>query len=156
VQLQDLLIDVYKSLLIEVLTNPLGVIICLVIFTIFLLRGLNLSKAVSYCSFFLAGSSVAHLQWLIITNADPDEIGWYIFFAIVWVALFAMAGFLIYIRYLRDDPLLFTIVCLTLGLAVFQFGGVHYGILNWYARGYASICLTAPFIKLALEWNKQR
>ena len=144
--------DVYILFLLEVLTNPLGIILCLAIFIIFLLRGISLSTAVSYCSYFLAGSVVAHLQWLIINNEDPSSVGWHILSAIVWVGLFGMIGFLSYLRYLRKDKLLLTVVFLTLGLAVFQFGGVHYQVLNWYARGYAFICLIAPFLKLALAW----
>ena len=40
----------------------------------------------------------------------------------------------------KEEKLIPMILVMTIVLAIFQFGGIPYPALNWYARAYAIVC----------------
>ncbi len=120
--------------------------------SIYMRRKNRSSKALAYCCFLFAGATVARLQWMIVGEQDPTTVGWYIFFAVVQVGALSVIAFVASFSILKEEKALIVIFALTVGLAILQFSGVPYQLLNWYARFYALVCVVIPFLLLAKSW----
>lgn len=139
-------------MLLGLAANVEGLIATAVVCGLLLLSRFSYRKTASLCCFFLGGAAVAKVQWMIAVGGDPSEIGWYLAGTIVLVGVTSLAGILTAGRFLRHEPLLIVIVVMTALLAVVQFSGGFPQFLNWYARAYALVCLSAPVIYLARAW----
>jgi fucose 4-O-acetylase-like acetyltransferase len=127
--------------------------VTLVVFILFLWRGVRIGKALAYCCFLFVGATIARLQWLIVGEQDPSGVSWYIFFAVVQVGALSVIAFVASFSILKEEKPLIVIFALTVGLAILQFSGVWYQLLNWYARFYALACVLIPFLVLAKSWS---
>ena len=139
--------------------NVVGILLTAATFVLFRIRGVSLSKAISYCSFFLVGTVAAKFQWTISTVATPRALAELIYPTIALVGIFGFIGFLfwcwVFSKNPTDEKLLTAIIVLTFGLA---FLALTYPsqLLAWYARFYALVCLAAPVVVLAQTWSKPR
>jgi len=116
----------------------------------FLLRAAIANPRVrfAYCSFFLGGVGVANLQFIIAYESDGDTVGWSIFLTVLFVGFTSVLAATASARFLKNEKLLAAIVLMTVVLAILQFSGVPYQLLNMYARLYAAICIAAPNVLL--------
>lgn len=133
-------------LLFGVLINGIAFIPTMVILSLMLMRGIEGLKSLSFASFFLGGAAVAHLQWMIFSERDPTEVGWYIVATIALVFTTSLLGIFCGWRYKNEEKLMSVITIMTIVLAIFQFIGIRYEALNWYSRAYAIVCLSAPLL----------
>lgn len=145
-----------KSLMLGIVINIYGVVLTAVVLGLFLIRHIPLSKALPYAFFVLIGAAVARFQHALIDIHDPDTVGFYQFATIVLVSTVCLTALIVARHLLRRDRLLSTLFLLSLLLAVLQFGGLRYDLLNWYARLYALTCLAVPVLVLIRDWNTGR
>ena len=129
-----------------------GILLTAATFVLFKIRRVGLLTAISYCCFFLVGTVVAKLQWMISTEVGQLEI----YSPIAMVGAFSIIGFLswLFLKNLFDEKLLIAIIVLTFGLPISLSGSMQF--FNWYARFYALVCLAAPVVVLAQTWSKSR
>ena len=136
--------------------NVEGLVATAVICGLLLFSRVSYRKTASICCFFLGGAAVAKVQWMIATGAGPSEFDWQLGSTLVVVGVTSLAGILIAGRFLRTERLLIIIVAMTALLAVLQFSGRPFELLNWYARIYALVCLSAPLVYVARAWGTPR
>ncbi len=137
--------------------NVVGILLTAATFVLFRIRGVSLSKAISYCSFFLVGTVVAKLHWRLSTDAPPVAVHELIYPTIIIVVLFSLIGFLswLFLKKWSDDKPLIAIIVLTFGLLVLALTYPSQ-LLTWYVRFYVVMCLAAPVVVLAQTWSKPR
>jgi hypothetical protein len=153
-------IDFLKLLELGLITNLLGLATAVVVLVFFLFtKLLSQKRAIAYCAFLFCGTAVAHLQWMIYSRVEGDEIGWQILATIVSVLLSSILGFWASRRSLWYDKLLLVIVIMTILLGVLQAGSMlsvlPYQLLNLYACIYALICILAPGIVTFRIWSSR-
>ena len=119
-------------------------------------RGVDQRVSMAFASFFFGGAAVAHLQWMIFSQRDASEAGWYIFGTIALVSITSTIGAYYGWRYVKEEKLIPVIMIMTAVLAFFQFGGFTDQELNFYARVYAVVCLAAPVIVIVRGPKKYR
>lgn len=140
----------------SVLLNGGAFLATVVILSLMLIRGMERLKSLSFASFFLGGAAVAHLQWMIFSERDPTEVGWYILATIALVFETSLLGIFCGWRYKNEEKLIPVIIIMTIVLAIFQFSGIRYEALNWYARVYAIVCLAAPLVLILRRQNRNQ
>jgi hypothetical protein len=145
-----------KSLILCLVINVPGVLLAAVVLGLFLLRRTPLPRAIAYACFVLAGAVVARFQYALIVIEDPDTVGFYQFATIVLVSTVCLTALIVARRLLKVEWLLSFLFLLSLLLAILQFGGLRYDLLNWYARLYALACLAVPIFVLIRDWNVGR
>ena len=132
--------------------NIEGLLATVVVCGLLLFSRVSYRKTASLCCFFLGGAAVAKLQWMIADGRDPSELDWQLGSTTVLVGVTSLVGILTAGRFLKKEGLLIIIVVMTALLAVLQFSRGVFEVLNWYARIYALVCLSAPFVYVARAW----
>ena len=154
-------IDLFKLLILGVITNWGGLAISLVaLLFFFYTKFLSPIRAISYCAFLFCGFAVAHLQWMIYSGIQGDEIGWQIWATTITVAISSILGCLASLKFVRHDKLILVIIVMTLLLGFLQFsymfGGFNYRYLNLYARIYALVCIMSPWFITLHIWRSRK
>ena len=145
-----------KSLVLGLVINVPGVVLTAIVLGLFLVRRTPLAKAVPYACFILIGAAVARFQYALVVIRDPDTVGFYQFATIVLVSVVCLTALIVGRRLLRVEWPLSILFSLSLLLAVLQFVGLRYDLLNWYARIYALTCLAVTALVLLRDGNVRR
>ena len=132
--------------------NVSAILLSAITFGAYLARRIAVSKALAYSCFVFIGAAVARFQYALIVEDDGDTLGFYQFATIVLVIVLFVTALIASRHILKKEKPLQLMIVLTLILAIFQFGGIAYVFLNWYARTYALICIMIPVLVLALNW----
>ena len=161
-------IDLFKLLILGVITNWVGLAISLVaLLFFFYTKFLSPIRAISYCAFLFCGFAVAHLQVLqvlvgrlrvepleqpaqvgmvdqagvgdVLEGIQGDEIGWQIWATTIAVAISSILGCLASLKFVRHDKLILVIIVMTLLLGFLQFSYMFGGFNYRYLNLYARI-----------------
>ena len=134
--------------------NLAGVVIAVVAFILMSKHRVGSSKAFAYCCFLLAGTAVAKLQWVIVGGKSGEAIRWEIGTTEVLVGGLGMLALIASARILKEELPLVALFVLTIVLAILQFSGIPFQILNWYSQFFSLAAIAIPLLVLEQSWNR--
>lgn len=135
--------------------NLAGVIIAVMAFMVFSKHRVRGGRAFAYCCFLLMGFAVAKLHWVIYSGQIRGKtIFWEILETEAFVGGLGIFALIASARFLTEELPLVALLVLTTILAIFQFSGIPYQVVNWYARFFSLAAIAAPLLVLARSWNR--
>jgi hypothetical protein len=153
-QSMEIVVWLFLLFILGVGNNVPSLVIATLVFLAFWKRRTPVGKAIAYCCFLFAGIAVAKLQWVIVGGQSGEALRWEIGTTEVLVGGLSILALIASARILKEESPLVALFVLTIVLAILQFSGIPYQVLNWYARFFSLAAIAVPLLVLAQSWNR--